>query len=85
MSQILGSRLGLTLAALAAATFSGAGSAEVVSRPPQPVGYSKPTTRAWGRFKGRPNPAGTKLWRQAMAGACTLRGRVTNGDWEPER
>ena len=33
----------------------------------------------------RENPAGTKLVRQAMAGACTLRGRVTNGNWEPQR
>jgi hypothetical protein len=37
------------------------------------------------RRRGRENPAGTKLWRQAMAGACTLRGRVSNGNWEPQR
>ena len=33
----------------------------------------------------RENRAGTKLARQAMAGACTLRGRVSNGGWEPQR
>lgn len=33
----------------------------------------------------RENPAGTKLVRQAMASACTLRGRVSNGNWEPKR
>lgn len=79
MSQMFG-RLGLAMAALSAATVSNVVSAEVI-RPPRPVGYSKPTTRAWVRFKGRPNPAGTKLARQAMAAACTLRGRVPNGSW----
>lgn len=34
---------------------------------------------------GGGSPAGTKLLRQMEAGACTLRGRVTNGEWEPER
>ena len=33
----------------------------------------------------RENPAGTKLLRQAMARACTLRGRVPNGEWESRR
>lgn len=33
----------------------------------------------------RENPAGTKILRQMKAGACTLRGRVTNGGWEPQR
>jgi len=31
------------------------------------------------------NPAGTKILRQMEAGACTLRGRVTNGEWGPDR
>lgn len=79
MNQILG-RLGLAMAALSAATVSSAGSAEVMRRP-QTAGYSKPTTRAWVRFKGRPSPAGTKLARQAAGAACTLRGRKPNGDY----
>jgi hypothetical protein len=33
----------------------------------------------WMPRKRRENPAGTKLARQAAAGACTLRGRVPNG------
>lgn len=38
-----------------------------------------------GSRRQRENPAGTKLVQQAMAGACTLRGRVRNGEWEPQR
>lgn len=77
----------LGVAAMAAASMLGVGAAVDWARMSERKLAVERSVYGPRRDARRPreNPAGTKILRQMEAGACTLRGRVTNGGWEPER
>lgn len=81
MSQILG-RPGMMMSAALAAAFGGMLAGD--PRPVRPRAYNRRARRSGGRsavHENKPNPAGTKLARQAAGAACTLRGRKPNGSY----